>query len=436
MENKTPKFRNALLFILLLILIFPVIQSALNLVKIKPLNGDVTIASSDSFSVKGWFSGEFQEKQEKYINDNFGLRNFFVRLNNQIAFNLFKKAKANGVIVGKNNYLYEEDYIKAYYGLDYIGIDSIQKQLLKLKFIQDTLTKLNKTFVLIIASGKGSFYPEFFPEKYKKYKKGISNYDSYIKISKQYGINLIDFNKYFIKNKTKSKYPLMPKYGIHWSYYGSVLVTDSIIKYIKSKRNINMPKLSWNELNIDYPKNDDYDIARGMNLLFELKDEKLAYPETVYFSDSNEVKPSVLAVADSYYWLMYTVGIHNALSTNHFWFYNRNIYPESNTSPLTTDMVDVKAEMLKHDVIIIMATERNLNRLGWGFIEETFDAYKGYSNNNQKKRKAKLEEYVIAINNNPEWLRLVKKKALDQNIPLEEMIIQDAQYAIEHEQKE
>jgi hypothetical protein len=35
-------------------------------------------------------------------------------MNNQLAFSLFNKAKANGAVVGKENYLYEENYIKAY----------------------------------------------------------------------------------------------------------------------------------------------------------------------------------------------------------------------------------------------------------------------------------------------------------------------------------
>ncbi len=34
------------------------------------------------------------------------------------------------------------------------------------------------------------------------------------------GINHIDFNSYFVQNKGKSKYPLYPQYGIHWSYCG------------------------------------------------------------------------------------------------------------------------------------------------------------------------------------------------------------------------
>ena len=65
------------------------------------------------------------------------------------------------VVIGKENYLYEKGYIDAFFGVDFIGHDSIAISAYKLKMIQDTLAKLNKTLLIILAPGKGDFFPEY-----------------------------------------------------------------------------------------------------------------------------------------------------------------------------------------------------------------------------------------------------------------------------------
>jgi hypothetical protein len=365
------KIRNILFVLIIFILIVPIFQNKFNFVELLPLKGAITSSQKEHFSVKGWLSGDFQLKEEHFLNETFGFRSFFIRVNNQIAFSLFNKAKANGVLIGKQNYLYEESYIKAYFGMDFIGFDSTFHRIQRLAFIQDTLKKLNKSLILVFAVGKGSFYPEFFPEKYIS-KRSITNYENHIKQAQRAGLNYIDFNKYFLENKYKTKYPLFPQYGIHWSSYGMCLVADSIIRYIEKLRNIDMPNLYWNDVELSDPKESDYDIADGMNLEFKLKTFKMAYPRVLVQTDSGKIKPTIMVIADSYYWGIFGNGFTKAFSKNQFWFYNKQVYP----NVLETSQIDLKDEILKQDVIIIMATEPTLPSLGWGFIERTYDLFK------------------------------------------------------------
>lgn len=156
----TTNVKKYLFGMIMIILFIPCIQHSLHLVGEKSLRGAVNYAPDISFEKKEWFQGKYQEEKEKYLNDGFGFRSFFVRLNNQIRYSLFNKANANGVIIGKENYLYEENYIKAYYGQDFIGKEKIEERFIQLKFIQDTLQKLNKSLLLVYASGKASFFSE------------------------------------------------------------------------------------------------------------------------------------------------------------------------------------------------------------------------------------------------------------------------------------
>jgi hypothetical protein len=368
MKPQKDKTQTIFIILILLFLILPFIQSKLNLITERPLKGYIQEAEKPALNVKSWFSGEYQQKQEKYLNENFGFRSTFIRINNELAFALFNKANARGVIVGKNNYLYEENYIRAYYGRDYIGKDSISKRMSNLKLLTDTLTKLNKTLILVFAAGKGSFYPEYFPDEYRTIR-DTTNYEMHIRLAQAKHLNYIDFNSYFIRNKYTSEYPLYPQLGIHWSYYGQCLVADSILHYIEAVRNIDMADLYRDHVTLKNPQKGDADIATGMNLIFNPHTFKMGYPQVHFESDSGKTKPSVLVIADSFYWGIFNLGFSTPFSKSHFWFYNRQIFPDSYQSPLETSQVNLQEQIETHDIIIILATEATLPDFGWGFIE-------------------------------------------------------------------
>ena len=369
------KIKEILLIFILLVLVFPAIQKMFNIIKVEWLKGAIIKIDKKELTTYNWFSGEYQEQSEKYFNENFGFRNAFIRLNNEIGFDFFRKAKANGVIIGKNDYLFEENYIKAYYGTDFIGKDSIDQRMDRLKYVQDTLKKLNKNIILIFAAGKGSYYPEYIPDKFRV-KKRMTNYDYHLKLAKDFKINYIDFNDYFLKNKHKCKHPLYPQYGIHWSKYGMCLAADSIIRYIEKMRKIDMNNLYWKKVDIENPKDEDYDIANGMNLIFKLKSFKMGYPQIKFENVKSKVKPNLLVVSDSYYWGMFNFGISNVFNKSHFWYYNKEVYPETFSKPLFTSDIDLKKEINDHDVIIIMSTQATMTDLGWGFIEKLYQTLK------------------------------------------------------------
>ena len=368
-------FKYLLLFALIGLLFLPFIQEQFKLVDSVPLNGAIVQAQPKKLTLTNWLDGTFQTEKEKYINENFGFRNHLIRLNNEFAFKVFKRAKANGVVVGKKNYLFELIYINAFYGNDFIGADKIAAKMRQLRYVQDTLSKLNKSIFFVIAAGKGSFYPEYFPDRCLQ-KKKVTNYQVYKKYLQSYQINHIDFNSYFIQHKKTSKFPLYPQYGIHWSHYGMFLAADSIVKYIEKNRNIDMPNLYYKYVTISQPKETDYDIARGMNILDTLKSFNMAYPNILFEKKGNKTMPSMLVVADSFYWGMFNFGISNVFNESHFWYYNQEVYPDSYKHPLKTNEVKFSSEIQKHDVFMIMATETNLVDAGWGFIEKLYQHFK------------------------------------------------------------
>jgi hypothetical protein len=369
------KLRYILFSLILIVMILPLAQDQFKIFKTEELRGAITPSTDTVFTLSGWISGKYQKQKDKYLTEAFGFRSTAIRINNQIAFDLFNKAKANGCLVGKENYLYEENYVKAYLGQDFIGNDSIQKRMRKLKYVQDTLAKLGKSVVFIIEPGKGFFYPEYFPNQYDSIKAGKTNYAYYLKYASAMKVNLIDFNGYFIRNKKTSKYLLYPKYGIHWSVYGAALAADSIIKYIERLRTIDLPGLYWNKVETADAKGSDVDIAKALNLLFDDQQEKMGYPIILFEAEAGKTKPKTVVIADSFYWLLMDLGIKNSFDDHCYWYYNREIYCAGYDKTMKASEMKLQEEIKNYDVFMIMVTDANLPNAGWGFIEDTYKLY-------------------------------------------------------------
>ena len=355
----------------------PAVQHYTQHYEVHELHGTVEPVGYDDFSWDNWYNQKYQEHTEKYINNNFGFRNYFVRLNNQKHYALYNEARANGVIIGKESYLYEENYIKAHYGIDFIGEKEIREKSRKLKRIQEELEKQGKDIYVLFVPGKGSYYPEFIPDCYKSKRKSKTNFKSYQKSFDKLGIHYLDFKSWFEEMKPTAKHPLFPKCGIHWSKYGEFLAADSLIKKIGDIRNAEMPKLVLDKLWIQDENNEnDYDIGLGMNLLFKIPTFPMAYPQFHYEWDTTKTQQKVLFVADSYYWGMYNYGFSRDLfGDGKFWYYNEAIYPDSFEAPTHVKDVNIREEVEKHDMVILLSTDANLYKFAYGFIDQLYEKY-------------------------------------------------------------
>jgi hypothetical protein len=378
-ESTRNTTKKRLLFTFVVALLFlPMIQKQLGVVDVKPLNGSFTTLEAPQFSINDWFDGTYSTDELSYLDQNIGFRNIFVRVYNQLHYTLFNQAKANSVVIGKDNYLYEENYIRAYLGSDFIGNDQIAEKVTKLEKINDTLRTIGIDLIVVLAPGKGSFYPEFIPDSYDPQNRSTTNYEVYSEHLSRSNIQLLDFHKLFKELKNSSPHPLFPKTGIHWSKYGEVLVADSIINYITSTQGyVNMPQLVLTDLEYSTTmRGTDDDIEKGMNLLADIQDLEMGYPKFKIQTDSSSISPKVLTIADSYYWGMFNWGLsRDAFDGGQCWFYNEQIYPDSYSNPVNVKDIDIKASVQENDLIILMSTDANLYRFAFGFIDQLYEVY-------------------------------------------------------------
>lgn len=365
------RLKQTIFFGIIALLFVPMIQHKFRFFEEKPLNGSFALSSKPALTKESWFSGEYQEKQDKYITEHTGFRPGWVRLYNQWNYSLFDKAGASGVIIGKEDYLYEENYIKAYYGTDFLGEKKIAEITDQWKAVQDTLKRKGIDLVVIFAPGKGSFYPEYIPDSYKKVRSGKTNYEVFKNEFKKHTVAHIDMHSWFESMKKTSKYPLFPKTGIHWSAYGQYLAVDSLTKFVSVHCKKEIPRFVLDKVvESDKPWLGDDDIGRGMNLLVEIPDVKLAYPE---FHPSRELKkddPKILVIADSFYWSLFNSNTsHFLFNEGEFWYYNEQIYPASFTKETLVKDQDLDKKLKENKMVFLLITDANLYKFGFGFLE-------------------------------------------------------------------
>lgn len=370
-DLKYQKIKNLLFGLVLLLLLLSWIEQNLHFIQLKPLGGEQPTIEKSPFTANNWRSGVFQEGQEVHVNQRFGLRPFMVRLYNEIFDRLFDEYQAKGVIMGKDGFLFEENYLLAASGRDFLGADSILLLADKLALIQQNLASQQKQLLVCLAPGKGSYFIDKMPSAYSR-KNKERNHPEFVKALSQRKIPLFDIQTWFLNLKAKTPYPLFPKTGIHWSSYGEYLVADSLIKRVAELAQKPLPHLQLLSIEQDSnPRDRDDDIELGMNLLRDLPDFKMAYPKfRIVPLNADQKAPKVLVIGDSFYYGMYNWGMMEHVFVNgEFWYYNHERLipkmPSSNVSELT----NYAAKVQEFDVILLLITEANLPRFGFGMIE-------------------------------------------------------------------
>ncbi len=367
--SKDTIIKNALFGVVLALLLLPWLEQNVHLFKPKPLGGAQPNSENVKFSVALWREVKFQEGQEKYISEHFGLRPFMVRFYNELFDRVFGEYQAQGVVMGKDGYLFEENYLLAASGRDYLGLDSITKLVSDLHLMEQDLAQKGKHLLVCLAPGKGSFFPDKMPDEYRYNGSTGRNYPDFVRSLQQQQIEVFDVQDWFIKMKATAKYPLYPKTGIHWSTYGEYLVADSLIKQVSSLTQKQMPSLKLKGIDQDNtPRDRDDDIELGMNLLRNLPDFKMAYPKfEIMPLPKGKKAPKVLVIGDSFYYGMYNWGMmEHVFQEGEFWYYNHErLIPGKETS-LIENLKNYAKEVQQFDVVILLLTEANLPRFGFG----------------------------------------------------------------------
>ena len=383
--------------------------------------------SAEPFSLESWFEQDFQESFSQYVNDNIGLFPFFIKLHNQLEYSLFGNIYTGNVVTGHENYLFEKGYIDAYYGKDFVGIKPIQNNVATIKELQDELAKRGKFFMVCIAAGKCTYYPEYIPYKEEQ---DSTNYEYYVQEFKKAGINYFDVNPWFLKMKDTLGYLLYPQYGIHWSHYGAMLATDSIAQIINHATSWNLPNMEI--LQRPYSPETKYydnDIAHSLNLFSIIQPKPMVYPIFEWRKKKENTKPKKLfIVGDSFSWDIFEysrIG-KECFDDIQFWYYNHTVHKdaiadnrESKALPILTRHVDFYKVLKEYDAFMLVTNQPNMVNLGWNFAPDALRMLEDSTCEPKRRVNAYIKKKLLG---KKEWNQEFKRLAKERDISLDSMV--------------
>ena len=364
--------------VFLFLLAAPMLQSAFKLFPKVPLGGVEEEIEKPVLTVNSWFSGEFQQKYEKMLNKRIGLRSYFVRTYNQVYFILFGRlppSSGTQVVIGKDFWLYESSYIKAYNKNGDALEDTLRKKVSGLKELQEKMKDRGKIVLLVIAPSKVEIYPEYLPDGMitTDRQKLRTEYDRILPLLDEFGINYVDAHRVFVSKKKGLPYPLFATGGTHWNYYGAGIIAEQIMEGIGIGLGRKVPNISCKSLKIDRkPFGTDDDLGALLNIWFSTKLAGVQI-HPVFERRDGEYSPNILLVGDSFvFTLSYIIGTENLSSQcDVFYYFNKHFVSmdTAKSESIDRDAVDWNKELLSRDAIIIEINEYWLPDIGFGFVK-------------------------------------------------------------------
>ncbi len=411
-------------------LAFPMLYSYVKKDDKPNLVGIVISDKKPEFNSENWLSGSYQKEMDDYNDDHWSLKEISVRLNNQFYYKAFRQIRVNGFVLGKEDYIFSESYIFSAFGDDFIGEQKIMSQMQKAKVVQDSLKRHGVDLLFVFAPGKGEYCSEFVEDKYKHPLKN-TNHAEFVKQCKNNGVNYLDLYIYFNLLKPNTKYPLFPKFGHHWSYYGEVLASDTIIRHIEALHGKRMAEIAWEKIDVvDTARSRDADALKSMNLYTNPdQNMKLAYPEVLFEGDSTLNTMRVLTISDSYWYGPVYMGIgQNCFAGGQFWYYFNKVIPSPNGVKTEVWELNLKQELEQNNnVIMLLYSDGNLPSFGNSFIQDAYEMYTSPQTYWPRMEKNKtIQNYAKQIRNQPGLLKKSTQKSSDLQIPLDSAIKLDA----------
>lgn len=165
---------------------------------------------------------------EHYFNDHFPLRDFFLRVNAQLDYTVFKRARE--VIIGKDGWLCDKKVlVDQIYELDRLSDEEIKRAVIRLKKLQHFLDTQGIYFLMVIIPMKPTVYAEHYPEEYVKRPNKImlERFQHALLIN---GISYIDALTILMDAKNAEN--VYFKTDMHFNSVGATIIAQSIITHL------------------------------------------------------------------------------------------------------------------------------------------------------------------------------------------------------------
>lgn len=302
--------------------------------KLKPLAGVTFATEKPELTLKDFASGQYQSQTEQYSRENFGFREWHIRLYNQLNYSLFNQTTCHFIVPGKDGYLFYTEAFNDYYGIEPIhqyktydrAREWARKNVRMMNKLRHVLKDYGVEFLCFAAPNKAEIYPEYLPYHQPAPADAIHTAAYYDSLMTAIDFPHVEMTKWYQAMKDTASFLLFPKRDTHWRY-SAVYGYDSLFSYMNSLNDFGIPDIHVDrlvKLDTMYPENDE----KTLNLMFPIGNDSPKYRADISVDCGEGCrKPKVLFVGDSFVWDLETyMPWREFMDYVEIWFYNKSAF--------------------------------------------------------------------------------------------------------------
>ena len=302
--------------------------------KLNPLAGVTFATEKPELTLKNFASGQYQSQAEQYSRENFGFREWHIKLYNQLNYSLFNQTTCHFITPGKDGWLFYAEAFRDYYGIEPINQyktydrarEWARKNVRMMNKLRYVLKDYGVEFLCFMAPNKAEIYPEYLPYHQPAPADAIHTAAYYDSLMTAFDFPHVEMTIWYQSMKDTASFLLFPKRDMHWRY-SAVYGYDSLFSYMNSLNDFGIPDIHVDrlvKLDTIYPENDE----QTLNLIFPIGNDSPKYRADISVDCGEGCrKPKVLFVGDSFVWDLETyMPWKQFMDYVEIWFYNKSAF--------------------------------------------------------------------------------------------------------------
>jgi hypothetical protein len=365
------------------------VQRATGVVAVVGLDGDEESAPRITFGWGTWSDGSWQSSWESTFDHQLGLRDWMVRIDNELRMRAFGVAK-RPVVLGPGDWLMEAAYLPT---MSLVRQRAVAEHLLvkcyNLRRLQDAFAARGVTLAVLVSPGKGDAHPDRMSREFRIAYEALRGVDRQYDVVERgltlAGVNLVDcvqMARAMREQPANGEPPMFVNGGIHWSYYGAARCAVSMLDRIERFSGMDVKSLDVTGFRMaDEPPQVEMDIALLANLL-DLRRWRQPHGQPVVAVRQNDDGRALglLFVGSSFLWgLAEALKLHGATDplTVFYYYRSRTDFVDGERKPpvpLERTVEELNRELPRYQAVVIESNQTALMDLGQGFIEVALQA--------------------------------------------------------------
>lgn len=171
------------------------------------------------------FNTKFASQFDRYVDDNFALREYLVTGFNKLDIALLRDINGDNAVIGRGDQIFYGDTVDDYLGIDQLTPERIRSIANYLADLSAQFEKKGVRFAFMTAPNKATIYPELMPS-YLKSTDSARNIDMLNKELDTLGVKHIDAKSILLE--AKENRTVYYEHDSHWNNYGAMLVYNAI----------------------------------------------------------------------------------------------------------------------------------------------------------------------------------------------------------------